>query len=344
MRYSNTLHYQLQAQNAEKLERLYDARTDWRRERLKANRLVKLYHLAGYEDYADRAENCSTWLQFRVDGQGNRALSSANFCNLRLCPICIARGASARAKLLSRVMDMVVAEHKCQYIFLTLTVRNCAGADLGSTISVLTEGWNRFIRQRPVARAVMGWFRALEITRNFGEGTFHPHLHVILAVEDAYFAPKSPLYLTHADIKARWQKAAKLGYDPRVYIEKTTTQEELKKAKGVVLEAAKYVAKDSDYISDKLTDEQAAQIVTDYTRALHHRRLTAFGGWMKEAAVKLKADDLDHVDLQPDDEETIRADLAEVIEEYGWHFGAGDYVLARRYVNPLRVKREEGGL
>lgn len=338
MKYSNTIHYQLQAQNPDSMERLHDSRTAWREERMRANRLVRLYHLAGYESYAEREESCATWLQFRVDAAGNRALSSANYCRLRLCPICTARGAAARAKLVSQVMDVVQHEHSCQYVFLTLTVVNVPGDELGEAIGQLTKAWDKLMRQRPVARAVKGWFRAVEITRQPAQGTYHPHIHALIAVEDAYFARSSGLYLSHAEWVRRWRMALKVDYNPSVRIEKTTGA---KDGKGAVLEAAKYVTKDSDYIDDRLSDQEAAQIVADYTKALHHRRLTAFGGWLKEVAQRLQADDLDHVELQPGDDETIREDLAEVIEEYGWHFGAGDYVLARRYVNPLRVKREE---
>lgn len=305
---------------------------------MRANRLVKLYHLAGYESYADRVEGCATWLQFRVDAAGNRSLSSANYCRLRLCPICTARGAAARAKLVSQVMDAVQQEHGGQYVFLTLTVANVPGGELGGAIGLLTKAWDKLMRHRAVARAVRGWFRAIEITRNPREGTYHPHIHALIAVEDAYFSRSSGLYLSHAEWVRRWRMALRVDYDPSVRIERTTGA---KGGKGAVLEAAKYVTKDSDYIDDRLSDQEAAQIVADYTRALHHRRLTAFGGWLKDTAQRLQADDLDHVDLQPGEDETIREDLAEVIEEYGWHFGAGDYVLARRYVNPLRVKREE---
>lgn len=307
---------------------------------MKANRLVKLYHLAGYESYADRVESCATWLQFRVDSAGNRSLSSANYCRLRLCPICTARGAAARAKLVSQVMDVVQQEHHCQYVFLTLTMANVTGDQLGDALGQLSAGWNRLIQQRPVVRAFKGWFRALEITRNPKDGTYHPHIHALGAVEDAYFQRSSGLYLSHAEWLRRWRMALRVDYNPSVRIEKTTAA---KDGKGAVLEAAKYVTKDSDYIDDRLSDADAAQIVADYTKALHHRRLTAFGGWLKETAQRLQADDLDNVDLQPGEDETIREDLAEVIEEYGWHFGAGDYVLARRYTNPLRVKRGGDG-
>lgn len=358
MKYSNTLHYELQEVEPGKLTRLGADWYGWRRERMKSNGLVKLYQGAGYEKYAERAENCATWLTFRVLGD-KRQLQSANFCKLRLCPMCIARGALARGKLLSKVMDAVQAEHKCQYIFVTLTIRNVTGSELGDSIGQLCEGWRRLMNQRPVLRAFKGTFRAIEITRNNDPksewyGTYHPHIHAVVAVEDEYFAKNSPLYLSHDDIVARWRQVMRLDYDPTVNIKSTYEKGKKKRRKkakvgeneasrGAVLEAAKYATKDSDYISDKLSEAEAVQVVMDYTKALHHRRLTAFTGWFKETAQRLKADDLDHVDLVHDaEEETIREDLAEVIEEYGWHFGAGDYVLARRYVNPLRIKREEG--
>lgn len=323
---------------------------------MKGNRLVRLYHMAGYEQYAERAEACATYLRFGIVGD-SRGLLSANFCGLRLCPMCVARGSVVRAKLLSRVMDGVQAEHKCQYIFLTLTIQNVPGDELGDAIGRLCAGWSRLTKQRPVARAIKGWFRAIEITRHTKNdqwyGTYHPHIHAIFAVEDDYFKPKSGLYLSHADLVARWRKAMRLDYDPTVNIKATYEGGRKKNRKkvqmgdndadrGAVLEAAKYATKDSDYISDSLSDQEAADVVRDYTRALYHRRLTAFGGWLKEMAVRLQADDLDHVDLIEGEDGKIREDLAEVIEEYGWHFGAGDYVLARRYVNPLRVKREGG--
>lgn len=325
--------------------------------------MKRLYDLAGYEQYGERVDLCARWFKFGIFGPNReRHLLEAKFCGLRLCPICIARGALARGRLLSKVMDAVEAEHKCQFIFLTLTIQNVTGDKLGDAISQLCEGWRRLMNQRPVARAFKGTFRAIEITRNNDPksewyGTYHPHIHAILAVEDEYFAKNSPLYLTHDELVARWRQVMRLDYDPTVNV-KATYEKGKKKgrkktkvtkvgdneaSRGAVLEAAKYATKDSDYISDSLSDEEAAQVVMDYTKALHHRRLTSFTGWFKETAQRLQAADLDNVDLVHDaEEETIREDLAEVIEEYGWHFGAGDYVLARRYVNPLRVKREGG--
>ena len=353
MKYANTDHYELQAVNPDGIAKLPFTEFGWKVERVKSLRLKRLYDIAGYPDYADRVESCASWMRFGTIGD-RRGLLSTNFCKLRLCPMCVARGARVRAHLLSQVMDAVQEEHKCQYIFLTLTVQNVPGDKLGEALDQLAAGWRRLMNQRPVLAAFKGTFRAIEITRNndpksLWYGTFHPHIHVIAAVDGGYFKRKNGLYFTPEDILKRWRQACRLDYDPSVRISKTYDGKKKSKknskgdnqaSAGAVLEAAKYATKDSDYISDSISDEEAAQVVADYTRALHRRRLTAFTGWMKETARRLKADDLDGVDPGSGDD-TIREDLAEMIEEYGWHFGAGDYVLARRFVNPLKVVKAE---
>lgn len=358
VKYANTFHYELQGVNPESLPRLVYQPFSWRAERMKAGALSRAFQAAGYEKYAERVENCATWLEFYVSGDEKR-LKSANFCKLRLCPICTARGAIVRAHLLSKVMDIVEAEHPgMQYIFVTLTIRNVTGDKLGDAIGQLCQGWRRLTNQPTIKAALKGWFRAIEITRNTKKGkwygTYHPHIHAIFAVEGDYFKRSAGKYLTHDDLVERWQQVLRVDYKPTVNVKATYEKDKRKKgtekkpgedeaSRGAVLEAAKYATKDSDYLNDMISDEEAAQVVADYTRALHHRRLTAFGGWLKDVAQRLQADDLDHVDLLRDDDSVIREDMAEMIEEYGWHFGAGDYVLARRFVNPLRVKREEVG-
>ncbi len=63
---------------------------------------------------------------------------------------------------------------------------------------------------------------------------------------------------------------------------------------------------------------------------------------MKDIAARFDAEDLDGGDLIHADDDHIRDDLADMIETYRWSFGAGDYVLADRQLNPLKVVREDG--
>jgi len=273
---------------------------------------------------------------------GTKQLNAANFCQLRLCPLCIARRAKKSVYLLSRVMDKVEVDHEgALFLFLTLTMKNCSGDQLGDTIGLLTKAWDRLMKHRKVQRSIKGWFRAVEITRP-GLDEYHPHIHAILVVEPPYFARKAGLYITQGEWVERWQTALRSDYKPSVRVQTTKAKGEVSGGKAAALEAAKYATKDSDYIDPRLPERQAADIVETYTKALRRRRLTAYGGWMKEAAHELDADDLENGDLVHIEKDIIRADVADLIEDYGWHFGAGDYVLTSRRVNPLKVVRKDG--
>ncbi len=339
----NTNQGKMQAEDVSRLQTLKDCRFDWRVKKLGSYRLARLFEVAAEEfhdstwtQYAVRAAGCASRPQFQkwID-TGDKRLQGALFCKLRLCPLCTARRAVKNALKLSQVMNEVEVKHGVQFLFLTLTVENCEGDKLGETLGLLTKSWDRLVRQRPVARACKGWYRAIEITRNAVTGEYHPHIHAILAVSMDY-KPKSDLYITQAEWVRRWQMALKVTYKPIVHIQKTKDK---KGGMGAVLEAAKYATKDSEYIRPDLDEKEGARIVADYTTALRGRRLVAFGGCMKEAAARLGADKEDG-DLIHLGDEIVRDDLADLIETYGWHFGAGDYVLIDSMVNPLKVVRK----
>lgn len=311
----------------------------WKRNKKGGAKLARLYRKSGYMKHAQRVRNCATWLQFYAMENGEKQLMSANFCHLRLCPMCTARRAGRAAYKLSKVLDKVEAEHPgVKFLFLTLTIRNVDGPSLGDAISHLTHAWSKLTRNRQVERSVRGWFRAIEITRS-GK-SYHPHLHAILAVDPEYFSRKSGLYISHDEWVNRWQKALQVDYRPSVRIQTAKAKGEYSAGRAAAVEAAKYAIKEDDYIDPELPEDEAVQIVRDYTDALHRRRLTAFGGWLKSAAKELDALNLDDGDLVHIEDETIRPDLADYIELYNWHFGIGDYILAKREVNPLKIKRE----
>ncbi len=326
---------------------LEDERFNWRERKERTMTLSDLYDKAGYPDYAARVRDCSTFMQFGVYQNGERRLKTANFCKLRLCPLCIGRRARRSAWKLSKVLNLVEQEHKAKFIFLTLTMQNVPGEHLGQAIGELTAAWDRFRKQRQIERSVKGWFRAIEVIRGDGihkaDNGYHPHIHAILAVDPDYFSRasrKSGKYLNQADLITRWQKALRVDYLPSVDI---ATAKAKRKGGGVesaslaaAKEAAKYPIKDEEYINPNLPEERAVEIVRDYTVALHGRRLTAFGGWMKDAAKVLDATDLEDGDLVHVDDDAIREDLLVMVETYRWHFGAGDFLLTDRDINPLK--------
>lgn len=330
-----------------------DKRFDWQGKRRKGISLARLYEKAGMHDLANRAGYCATYLEFAVskdrDGvEVDRRLQTANFCQLRLCPTCIGRRALRSAHKLSQVLDQVELDHPeagVKYVFLTLTIDNIyTGEALSKALNdIVAVGWRALYKQRKIERAVYGWYRSVEITRR--DKGYHPHLHVILAVPSDYWPGNLDKWVDQKEWRRRWAAAAGLSYDPRVYVEFAYIKGHKGETIGhsrelwhsAVMESSKYATKDTDYISPKLSDDEAVQIVKDYTAALHRRRLVAYGGWMRDAARRVGAEDegdLVHIG----DELPIRPDVAQLIEIYRWNFGAGDYVLTDQQINPLAVR------
>ena len=88
-------------------------------------------------------------------------------------------------------------------------------------------------------------------------------------------------------------------------------------------EVTKYTVKDTDLVHDDtaLMDKVVHVLGT----ALKGRRLFAFGGLLKRIAKQLGIEELAEGDLVHIDGETIREDIARVLEVYRWNFGLSNY-------------------
>ena len=229
----------------------------------------------------------------------------------------------------SRVMDHVEENYNYKYIFLTLTVKNCYGEDLRDTLDLMTKAFNTMTRRKAFKQAVNGYFRSLEITYNKENGTYHPHFHMILAVNDSYFKD-TRIYLTQNDWTELWKSCLKVDYTPIVDVRRIKENKEKDFGK-VVAETAKYTVKPEDFlirdekgnIKENLTDE----VVKTLDEALHRKRLTAFGFIFKEVHKELNLDDTEDGDLTNTDNEDLREDLTNIILRYQWNIGIKNYVL-----------------
>ena len=313
---------------------LDDGRFDWKGKKKKTFRLARVYEMLGDTAKAGQAAGCATWLQYGVDAQGSKTLTAANFCKGRLCPLCNARRARRAAVLLSKVMNAAQERRPgLQFVFLTLTVRNCPGAALGDTITSLTSAWARLTHHRRVSRAVAGWFRAIEITRNRETGEYHPHIHAILAVDEKYFDRDTDMYITLDEWITRWAKALRVDYLPSVDIKSTYARGKKRGSAAAAAEAAKYPTKDAEYLNQAPVDregvvnEDVLAVVRDYTTALAGRRLSAFGGLLRVIAKELKAENVEDGDLVHTDEGEVRSDLFVMLVTYRWNLGLVDYEL-----------------
>jgi len=291
---------------------------DWKLKKEKSIKLSESYFRLGgiSEKYFYKSEvvsKCGSYLEFFECNQGHKKLSKAYFCKDRLCPICNWRRTLMMQKQMHDILEVALnRKSNMKFIFLTLTVKNCFGFELSEEITKLMIGFNKLFKYQKVSKSVIGYFRTLEITRNNNfrskfYGTYHPHFHVLISVEENYFY-SNDLYITKTEWWNLWKKALKIDYEPNINIrvvkskEFSTNDFELNSDakiayKKAVVETAKYTVKDSDYILDNL--ENTDEIVKDLSFSLKNRRLFGTAGLFKEIKQELKLIDVesDEIDL-----------------------------------------------
>lgn len=295
--------------------------------KLESLRLAASYRRLGDLVRAGRVFECGNYLEFshKLESLGvlsrESKLYKANFCKDRLCPMCGWRRTLKIYGQISRIMEEIYQNYR--FIFLTLTIPNCESDQLGFTVGSLMGSWNRLTKCKRFKTSVLGYFRALEVTRNKKNGSYHPHFHCILAVNKDY-AVNPDLYIPHSEWLDMWKKAAQDDSICQVNVKFVSPRHEvednrfIKQIHKAVAEVAKYTVKSADFLTDddKLTDK----IVSCLASSLRGRRLVTLGGVFKDTARSLKLDDMENGDLVHTDND-LRKDLAEVIIRYSWGIG-----------------------
>ncbi len=265
---------------------------------------------------ADKIYNCGNYLVFQKFADNSMRLKEAYFCRQRLCTMCNWRRSLKIFSQVSKIMDSMKNETEYEYLFLTLTIRKVDGPELKKAISEMIQGFLKLIRRNRVCKCVHGTFRALEVTYNKESETFHPHLHIVLAVNKAYLAGK--YYIKQNEWADMWRDCMNLDYVPIVHIEKTKGDN-----KKAVAECAKYATKEEDLFDMDENNEKKAidEVIFTLDEALKGRRLISFSGVFKDYQKKLKLQDPEDGDLIHIDDDAIRPDLQYVLETYNWRCG-----------------------
>jgi plasmid rolling circle replication initiator protein Rep len=295
-------------------------RRPWRQKKTASVLLSKAFKRLGEIKKAFRILACGSVLGFGYDVQGEKRLLEAYFCRERLCPMCAWRRSLKVFSQVSAVMDLVFSECPTLVpLFLTLTMRNTDAEGLSSALDRIFGAWTKVMRLKSVKSVVVGRFRALEVTRNAKEDTYHPHIHAILLVSAGYFDAKK--YMKTEEWVQLWRQCLGIDYDPICDIRRIKIKDAM--SYKTVAEVSKYTVKDNSYI---VKDEsETDRLVAVFSEALKRRRLYAFGGVCKEAAKRLMLDDVEKGDFIHVGD-GIRADVLIVVERYKWHIGIKDYV------------------
>lgn len=310
------------------------------------------------EEIAQKLLSCGNrFLMARNKETGGLEVAAGYFCQKRLCALCAFR--RSVKKFLNTSEIIAQPEYKnMQWIFITLTIRNCKGEDLKLTIERLLSAFAKMTDNKTTAfrKSFKGWFRSLEVTYNEQRKDYHPHLHVLACVEKDYFRTKKYFskdrliqhwkkFLNKADyevvdeieidvmrgghrnqhIKMRTKKKTSrkffepIDYGPSVKIKKVYGNRA-----DQISEVAKYTVKPVDYSGKP-------EVLETLTTALDRVRCTAYGGLMRQTFQRLKLTDTeDEVDTSQCETKLERflADPKYTLYLLSWNGGARVYDMA----------------
>lgn len=296
----------------------------WNSRKVQALKVAESFKRLGIDYRYVRVTQCGEILHFReCPNDGYKKLNNANFCRDRLCPMCNWRRS---LKIGANVYKVVSSLEGYNFIHLVVTQKNVVPGQLKAEIDKLYHAWSKMRKVKKWRSSIKGYVRCLEITHNLDVDTYHPHIHVLLAVKPSYFK-NSAYYITQAEFGEMWRDALQIDYNPVTYVGKVSDSN----ISAAAAEVSKYASKPGDYVFEDI--EYMDKTVAILSDALAGRRLMAYGGVIRERRKELKiadeeAKNVDLVNVDGDNEEEItcpecQTALQKVI--YSWNPGYQQY-------------------
>ena len=260
--------------NTPALSELSEKDRPWDGHRANSDRVAGHYNGTGFQKYADRINACSQWLDFRLvpeasEGAYKLKLSSVRLCHCRQCLICSWRKSLAYKSRAYKVLPQVVADYPtARYLFLTLTVKNCAITDLRETLKWMNQSFARMTKLKNWS--ALGYLRTTEVTKGKDGVSAHPHFHLLVMVKASYFGRN---YVRQDEWVEMWKKALRVDYNPVLDVQALKFKSS---PVALLAEIVKYQVKPNDLVlSDKAW-------FLELTKQLHHTKSVVFGGILKE--------------------------------------------------------------
>ena len=276
---------------------------------------------------AKRVKECGEVLNFVADDTGHLKLYQTWFCKSRLCAMCNWRRSMKQSNQLVQILNEAVKQQpKARFLFLTLTQKNVEGQqELKEVLHDLGRAINKLFKYKKTAKNFLGYVRSTEITVNQDDGSYHPHMHVLLMVKSSYFKD-SENYISQDEWTKYWQKAMKLDYVPVVNVEAVKPNKNKDKDSLVASaqETAKYQVKSKDILSG--SDEFNLKVIEDLEQALAGTRQISFGGLFKDIRKQLQLEEVEDNLINTDgNDEDIDEVVANVVAK--WDYQRQNYFI-----------------
>lgn len=232
----------------------------------------------------DRLKECGNFIKFQSSEDKTKfMLSGGNFCNNRFCPFCSWLKAKRTAFELLELIKVVEYKEKFAFLFITLTAPNVPKEKLREEIEEFNVSFKRLFQTKEFKVFNKGFIRKLEITYNEERDDYHPHFHLVVAVNKSYFTSRN--YMSKKRLLELWQRAKR---------DTSITQVDIKPCRmdtvKQVMELATYSAKQGDLYKSK-------EIFDGFYEGLFRKKLLVYNGIFKEYKKKIEVGEIDPAEV-----------------------------------------------
>lgn len=232
----------------------------------------------------DRLKECGNFIKFQSSEDKTKfILAGGNFCKNRFCPFCSWLKAKRTAFELLELIKVVEYTEKLAFIFITLTVPNVPKESLREEIENFNISFNRLWKTKEFKAFNKGFIRKLEVTYNEERNDYHPHFHLVVAVNKSYFTSRD--YMSKRRLLELWQRATRNPAITQVDI-KPCRMDTVKQ----VMELATYSAKQGDLYSSK-------EVFDGFYEGLFRKKLLVYNGIFKEYKKKIDTGEVDPAEV-----------------------------------------------
>lgn len=258
----------------------------------------------------DRLKECGNFIKFQSSEDKTKfILTGGNFCKNRFCPFCSWLKAKRTAFELLELIKVVEYKEKFAFLFITLTVPNVLKESLREEIENFNVSFKRLFQTKEFKAFNKGFIRKLEITYNEERNDYHPHFHLVIAVNKSYF--KSRDYMSKRRLLELWKRATR---NPNI------TQVDIKPCRmdtvKQVMELATYSAKQGDLYSSK-------EVFDGFYEGLFRKKLLVYNGIFKEYKKQIE-----NGEVAPEEIIELNQILEEATKEFYLIWENDNYLLA----------------
>ncbi|WP_417539071.1 protein rep [Marinobacter sp.] len=193
------------------------------------------------------------------------------YCHQRQCPNCQERRSQKICSEMHQMFDQHPGLAQQQWLYLTLTVRNCNIWDLREKLLNMTQAYQRVTKRKFFQENVIGAIRFTEVNVGQSEpNTAHPHFHCMLLVRPSMYSGNN--YVSQGRWTEAWQSALQEPYAPKVHIQRIS---------GPPEDVRRQVIGLAGYSTKARTDEPDDQWLVAITQELKNLNLMQTSGLLQ---------------------------------------------------------------